>query len=68
MVLQPRAGTMRQHEQRIGDDRTGNGRLHSIYSLPQGGQRNEQFGQVPSVDSAGRRLLAGLCGDDSVAC
>ena len=36
-----------QHEQRVGDNRAGNGRLHQ-HVLPgaQGGERDDQFGQV----------------------
>ena len=37
-----------QHEQRVGDDRAGEGRLHQ-HILPgaQGGERNDQFRQIP---------------------
>ena len=36
-----------QHEQRVGDDRAGDGRLHErVLAGAQGGQRDDQFGQV----------------------
>ena len=51
-----------QHEQRVGDNRAGNGRLHQ-HVLPgaQGGERDDQFGQVSQrgVEQATDRI-AGL--------
>ena len=48
-----------QHEQRVGDDRAGNGRLHQ-HKLPgpQGGERNHQFRQVAErgVEQAANRI------------
>ena len=58
-----------QHEQRVGDNRTGNGRLHQ-HVLPgaQGGQRDDQFGQVSqrgvkqAADRIARLGRDGFCG------
>jgi hypothetical protein len=37
-----------QHEQRVGDDRTGYGGLHErVLPGAQCGQRDDQFGQIP---------------------
>ena len=48
-----------QHEQRVGDNRAGDGRLHQ-HVLPgaQGGQRDDQFGQVSQrgVEQAADRI------------
>ena len=51
-----------QHEQRVGDDRAGDGRLHQhVFAGAQGGERDDQFGQVPQrgVEQPTRRV-AGL--------
>ena len=59
-----------QHEQRVGDDRAGKGRLHQ-HILPgaQGGERNDQFRQVPQrgieqatdrIPRLGRHRLGGV--------
>ena len=58
-----------QHEQRIGDDRAGDGCLHQ-HVLPgaQGGQRDDQFGQVSqrgvkqAADRIARLGRDGFCG------
>jgi len=46
--LSPRAGMTPQHEQCVGDDRAGDGCLHSMYSRTQR-RADHQLRQVPSV-------------------
>ena len=63
VVLEPAEQERRaQHEQRVGDDRAGDGRLHQ-HVLPgaQGGERDDQFRQVAQrgVEQAADRI-AGL--------
>ena len=63
VVLEPAEQKRRaQHEQRVGDDRAGDGRLHQ-HVLPgaQRGERDDQFGQVSQrgVEQAADRI-AGL--------
>ena len=63
VILEPAEEKRRaQHEQRVGDDRAGNGRLHQ-HVLPgaQGGERDDQFRQIPQrgIEQATDRI-AGL--------